>query len=509
MPVDTSLLSREQKLELIQLLEERDRRELKKRPPFVPHGAQLKVILSKKLERYLFCGNGFGKSTVLVNEVFWAANGYNPFTKEHSPVPAKILLVLDSPEKIDEFLVEYRKWHELDPDWCSKNGRANISRISYPNGSTISVISHQVEPLKLEGSQWTAIFFDEPPPKPVFTGVARGGRIKGHPCRILLAGTPITAAWLRTEIYEPWSKGELDYADIFTGSSDDNANNLDPGWFKRFFSKLSDHERDIRRHGHFYDLQGLALAHLWNRNTHTIPRAKLNWDPRNPCVIVMDPHPSKAHYAIVMGADKDNRLYVVEAYKEKAVARKFAKSLIGLGWFQRYRILDIVYDSLGNAETTSGEGFRPFGDVFNEVMKAHGFGRARATLYDEKSDEDFIDRIQDALLMPDEPDSFGQFVPRLRVVDDLPGPIGDMENVQWKRDKNLDENKPSLEISNRDWLACIKYALACNLRFNKQKDRAYYRTDNPYGVPLQARRKKQIRLTQARAEKADSDDDDW
>jgi hypothetical protein len=508
--IDPSKLSREQKLELIELLEEREKRERKKRPPFKPHSGQLRVILSEKLERYLFCGNGFGKSTVLVNEVHWAAMGFNPFTKKHSPVPAKMLLVIDTPEKIDEFLVEYRKWNELDPDWTSKGGRSHTSFIEWPNGSTLTVVTHQVEPLKLEGRQWTHIFMDEPPPKPVFTGVTRGGRIKGRECRVLLAGTPITAAWMRLDIYEPWAKGQLDYADVFTGASDENAANLDSGWFTRFFGKLSEHEKAVRRLGQFHDLEGLALAHLWNRTSHTIRRADLAWEDRNPCVIVMDPHPSKAHHAIVLGADRDNRLYVLEEYKEKAIARKFAKSLVGLGWFQRYRVLDIVYDSLGSAETTSGEGFRPFGEVFNEVMEQHNLGHARATTYEEKGDEDFIDRIQDALSLPEEADNFGQVVPKLRVVTDCIGTISDIENVQWKRDRNLDENKPALEISNRDFLACLKYALACNVRFNKTKERAFYRTDRPYNVAMNERRQARRQVSLRRQVKRESStDDDW
>jgi hypothetical protein len=506
--IDPSKLSREQKLELIQILEERAARERKRRPPFKPHAGQLRVILSEKLERYLFCGNGFGKSTVLVNEVHWAAMGFNPFTKKHSPVPAKILLVIDTPEKIDEFLVEYRKWNELDPEWTSKGGRSHISFVEYPNGSTLTVVTHQVEPLKLEGRQWTHIFFDEPPPKPVFTGVTRGGRLKDNPCRILLAGTPVTAAWMRLDIYEPWAKGTLDYAEVFTGASDENSANLDSGWFTRFFGKLSEHERAVRRLGQFHDLQGLALAHLWNRTTHTIPRTEFEWDRSNPCVMVIDPHPSKPHHAIVLGADKENRLYVLEEYKEKAVARKFAKSLIGLGWFQTYRFLDIVYDSLGNSEMTSGEGFRPFGEVLNEVLEQHGIGHARATTFEEKDDEAFIDRIEDALYLAPEHDSFGFRIPKLRVLADCVGTISNIENVQWKRDKTFDQNKPSLEISNQDFLSCLKYGLACNVHYKKVKDKVYYRRDRPYNVPMNERRqaRQQVSLRQRRPE---TEDEDW
>lgn len=191
---DLSKLSREQKLQLIAALEEKKRRTLSSRPPFVPTPGQLKIILSNALERFVFCGNGFGKSTLLVNEVHWAATGYNPITKQKTPVPAKICLLLDSPDKIDDFILEYRKWNPLEADQLHKKGKPNYSFVDYDTGSTVTVITHQVEPLKLEGSQWTHIFADEPCPKPVFTALFRGGRIKGRPCRTLLAGTPVSAA---------------------------------------------------------------------------------------------------------------------------------------------------------------------------------------------------------------------------------------------------------------------------------------------------------------------------
>lgn len=498
-------LTREQKLELIRVLEEKSRRDAIRRPQFTPTQAQLPVIMSEAKERYLFCGNGFGKTTLLVHELHWAATGFNPFKKRSTPVPSKICLVIDSPEKMTDFIAEYRNWYVLTEDNLHKRGKAHYSFMTYENGSTVTVLTHDVNPLKLEGSQWTHIFYDEPPPKPVFTGTARGGRIKGRPLQIMLGGTPLYQPWMRLDIYDPWSKGELADVDCFRGRTEDNANNLDMESVKRNWKKLSAHELSIRSEGAFHDLEGLALAHLFRSTTHTVSRTKLLWDRENPVVIAIDPHPSKPTHAVVLGADRDNRLYVLEEYKEKAVARKFAKSLIGKGWFSKYRIMDIVYDSLGSAETTSGEGFRPFGEVFNEVLEQHSLGRARATSYNEKSDEDFIDRIQDALLVPEEPDSFGQQVPKLRILSDCIGTITDILNVQWTRDKRIDENKPKLDITHKDYLSCLKYALATNLHGTKKKDKIYHMKKKVYGVDI-------AKSLQDNAEKRDrrrNKGDDW
>jgi hypothetical protein len=491
--IDLSKLTREEKIELLALLDEQEKRSRLVKELYKPHAGQMRVHMSEALERYLFPGNGFGKSVALVNEVHWAMTGWNPLTKQHTPVPAKAVLILDTPEKVEDFITEYKRWHHLDLDkQAHKRGKPHFCYFTWDTGSTLTVVTHDVTPTKLEGSQWTHIFIEEPPPKPVFTAVARGGRIKGRPVRIFMAGTPVSAAWLRTDIYEPWSKGEMPHVECFKGRTEENKENLDEGYIERFSSKLSEQEKAIRLRGEFFDLEGLALAHLWRRDVHTLKKSELEWEESFPCVVIVDPHPSKAHHAVLLGADKDNFLYVLDEYKEKAIARKFTESLVARGWFQQYSVLDIVYDSLGSSETTSGEGFRPFGEVMNEVLKKHGIGRARATSYQEKDDEEWIERIQDALVIPKEPNNFGQFVPKLRVLEHCRGTISDIENVQWKRDKAHEQNKPKLDISNKDFLSCVKYGLACNLHKSKKKDKAYYRNKPAYGVKPQAARRMSI-----------------
>jgi hypothetical protein len=489
-PQALASLSREDKLELLAVLEEKERRRKAAKDAFKPHPGQLTAIQSTALERYLFPGNGYGKTALLVNEMHWAATGTNPVTCATTPVPIKAALVLATAKEIEDVLVEYARWHNVSEDQLHKKGKPHVSLITWPNGSSVTIYTHEVTPMSLEGSQWTHLFFNEPPPKPVFIALTRGGRIKDRPLRVLLAGTPIAASWLRSDVYEPWSKGELPHVECFFGSSYENAHNLDEGAIDRFALRLSDREKQVRIYGQFFDMDGLALAHLFKRETHVLAKEELAWDETWPCVVAMDPHPSKKHYAVLLGADKDNRLYVLDEYAEKAVARTFMRSLIERGWFTQYRVIDTVYDSLGSSDTTSGEGFRPFGDVINEVLRASGLGRARATRYEDKSDEDFVERIQDSLVLPTDPDSFGQRVPKLRVLSHCVGTVRDIENVAWLPDKKNETNKPKLDISNKDWLACVKYALACNLSVTRPKDHAFYVRKAPYGLSLRSQKRR-------------------
>lgn len=498
-------------MEAIRIIEEKRRRDKDRRPVFADRASptQMAILRCRDLERFVFSGNGFGKTAVGAEDLRAHLTGKNPHTGEIVPVPIKAYIILDSPEKIERIILpELRKWMNILPEECHKRGKPYIAEISRPNGSLVTFLFHDADPMKCEGIEGDYFWFDEPPPRKLYVALRRGGRTKGSKPRYLVTATPLAAPWMRTEVKEQVDKGLRPGCSIFRGDTEDNVGNLKEGYIEEFSAALTDKEKAIRLHGEFFDLEGLALSHLFRRETHTIPRDKLDWNERNPCVLVIDPHPSKAHHMVILGADRDNQLFVLEEFKQKTVARNFIKAVIKKGWLEKYRVLDIVYDSLGSAEMTSGEGFLPFGTVINEELKKIG-KRARATTFEEKLDEDFIERIRDALLLPDEPDNFGQYAPQLRFVDDCVGSISDVENVQWAKDKSSDENKPKLEISNRDFLSCLKYALACNIYFSKPKERAYYTNKNPYGIPVAEGRKAKARtLSRQFKVKAKPNDDD-
>lgn len=498
MEVNLSKLTKAEKLALIDELDEHERRERKRKPPFVPFDKQVEIIKSPALEKYLFCGNGFSKTALLCALMHYAATGYNPVTKEHTPVPSIIYLVVDDPSKIEQKIIpEYRKWFDLDSDNIHKDGKPHPSRFSYKNGSVIHIVTHEVNLLKVEGVEMTHLFFDEPPPRHVFVGLYRGGRIEGRPLQVFMAGTPLYQAWLRTDVYEPWLDGELEDVECFSGSSADNPH-LEEGYLKRFSRNLSEDERATRLHGAFFDASGQALAHLYDPKLHLLERDYFNWEYTNPCVVIMDPHPSKAHCAVLLGADQDNYLYVLDEFKAKKKARDFTKALIERGWWSSYRPVDVVYDSLGSTDGTGQEGFKSFGKVVNEVLRASGLGRARATTFEEKDDEAFIERMRDTLGVPEEPNKEGKYVPKLRILSDCYQTIRDVKQVQWQRDRKSGESKPKLEISNQDMLACVKYGLATNLHKDKGKKKVMIQSDRtPYGVTL-GKKPKVIKLRSRR-----------
>ena len=473
--VDLSKLSKEEKLELLSLLEERERRAKERRAVYTPNEGQLPVHQSDATIKFVASGNGAGKTCAAVHEVMWAAMGFHPVKARHTKVPCDVAVVLDKPDKADSVWVkEIQRWFVLKADQLHKRGKPNTTVISFDNGSTITFHSHEQDPLTFESTQYDYVAYDEPPPEPLFIALRRSTRKKGSKPWHLIIGTPLAQPWLRQKIWEPWSKGELKEAECFRMASAVNKGNINWEEQEKNFSFMTEKERAIREKGEFFDLEGLALAHLFKKSTHVVKSSDFSWEQSNPVVVAIDPHPAKKHFAVMLGVDRDNYLYALREMAVKAIPRDFARQL--KEWMRGYRVIDIVCDSLGSSEYTGGEGFKSF----IQVLREEGV-QVRPTTFDEKSDEDFIARMQDVLRLPDEPNNFGQLTPKLRIVD-CPQLIRDIENVCFQRDKIRNEYKPKLEISNRDMLATLKYALATNLFYAKPNKRAYYPSKPLYGI---------------------------
>jgi hypothetical protein len=491
--VDVRNLSREQKLALLAAAEEKARRKKRSKAAFKPNAGQDPVLRSKALIRLVTSGNGAGKTTMAVVEAGWTAQGFNPLTGEHSIVPTKIIYLLDRPSKVnDKVIPELKKFFDTSGWGFHKDGTPAYRRISLPNGSEILFYFHEMEAMAFESIDgYSLVIADEPPPRHAYIGLRRGGRSKGFKTRFLLIGTPIgpNSSWLRMEILEAWKNGDPDI-EVFNFHTDVNAANLDDGYIDNFSKALTDKEKAIRLRGEWSDLDGLALAHLFKEQVHVVANEPPGfYGGNNPCVVAIDPHPSKNHVAILLGADRDDQLYVLKELSLKMVPRLFAKEL--RKWMAGYRVIDIVCDNLGSSEMTGGEGFKSFISVLQEEGV-----RVRPTSYDEKVDAEWITRLQTALLIPTDPNNFGQCVPKLRFLHHCRQSISDIKNVAWQKVKNVDEYKPTLEISNKDALSCLKYALAANLFYAKpHKTKPMRVAGSMYGVTAPAKDRIRRRLS--------------
>jgi len=315
---------------------------------------------------------------------------------------------------------------------------------------------HQQETLAFESIEWGHLACDEPPPRHVYIALKRGGRTKGHKGSVLVVGTPVSQAWIRTDVIEPWSRGERANTDCFTGDTEANRANLAEGYIEEFSSRLSDQERKTRLHGHFFDMSGLALAHLWDRGRHIVK--PFDWPENWPCKVIIDPASAKPSVAAILGCDPEGYHYYIKELSMKCTPREFGRAL--RPFYADYPIVDIICDSLGASPTSGGEGTLSFIDVIIDCGV-----RARSTRFEEKDDERWIALIQDALLLPEDVDK----PPKLRVFEGNKGFVDNVENVQWQKYKNEEIFKPKLDITKKDFLACGKYYLMSNPGYSRSR----------------------------------------
>lgn len=452
----TDSLSKEHKLARLDAIREKKRRILAQKPTYSPNAGQLPVHKDVRPIRVVQSGNGAGKSTLAVQEVLWWARGVNPILGITTKVPAKIVVVLDKPAKVDEiWLTEFRKWCNLSEEASEhKNGKPYVDELRFKNGSSVRFYFHDQRELAAEGVELTHAVFDEPPPRPLFIGLTRGMRGKGTDPKILIIGTPIREPWVYEQLYKPAEKGERPDIGIYRFGTEVNKGNLRDGYMEQYGKNLTTQEKAIRFKGIPGHLEGLALNHLFKPDVHIVPA--FPWPQGKPVVLVIDPHPSKPNVAILVGATGDGRVYYLKEMRSSSPPSAFAAEL--MEFYKGYRVVDYIIDSLGETPGTGGDGNMSF----SEKLRSRGVP-VRATSYDDKSDGNFIERIRQVLEIPDQKDNFGRKLPKLAIVEGNYGIISDIEMVSWQRYKGLEEHKPKLDISNKDFLACLKYALATNI----------------------------------------------
>jgi hypothetical protein len=491
---------REAILKELALIEEKKRRARIARPPYKPRPGQLQVLSCTAKNIFNFSGNGGGKTAINVQLAMAFARGYNQWTGEKTRVPAQVAFVVDTSRKIEDRVIpEFKKWFDLRSEQFHKDGRPYTARISLDNGSEINFLTADAEPMTMEGVEYSAVIVDEPFPRPLYVALKRSLRIKGHPCKFIFSGTAISQAWLRKEIFEPWRKGELPDTMCFNLKTEDNRENLADGYIEGFSNALSEAEKKVRLDGGFFDADTMALAEHFNPDVHVVKRSQFAYDYRMPCVVAIDPHSTKPHTAIMLAIGRDNKAIAIKELAFKGNAMQFAPAL--KEWEKGYNVVDRVCDSFGNTPSNnSAEGVRTFieGLIACDVM-------VRPTTFADKSHEDLIDRLRQGLALPIEADQFGRRTPALRVHEDCPKLISDIETVGWQRNRMTGEVLPKLDTSQKDHLSCLGYALAVAPAYDIMAHSApRYRTESlPQAAPvrreIEAHRKRVIQGRAARA----------
>ncbi len=342
--MDTSKMTREQKEELLRLLQQKALLEkeaiLEK---FKPNpGSQEAFFKSQARTRALIGGNGLGKTTCLVLELIYTHLKAHPFrdcsSTHHSWV------IVPSFDKVEDYWREIKKWcppSQLPtPD---KMGTSNIRRLRWLNGDISTFYSFDQDPEKLEGTNFDKLFMDECAPRALYIAAYRGLRANEN-YSIVMALTPISEPWLYEEVYLKWAHKTDPEVECFVGSSYENIY-LSRAFIEDFKSKLTDDEVRTRIYGEFAVLQGRVYKEF-SRKTHVfkaqpIPEGYLVW-----CII--DPHPRKAHCALYATVTEDDIVVIINELKIDGTVDELAQAMRDLEVREGYKVVCRRIDNSGS-----------------------------------------------------------------------------------------------------------------------------------------------------------------
>jgi hypothetical protein len=346
-------LSLDQKKELLESLKTKEL--LKKEKildSFKPNAVQEPFFQSPSRIRALIGANAVGKTTALIWEIVNTHIKTHPYRDVSNIFHTWV--IVPSYDKIEDY---WLKVQELCPPSKfpdkDKMGTSHIRRLRWQDGGTTTFYSHDQEPSKLEGTNYDALFIDEPCPRDQFVAAFRG--LRSNPDYfIVMALTPISEPWIYEDIYQPWALKKDPNIAVFTGTIFQNESNLGKGFIQEFKNRLSDDEIRTRLYGEFQHLQGRVFKEF-TRGTHVYDYQK--WPSDWPVYMAIDPHPRKPHTAIWLGVTSDDIMVVIDELKIEGDIEEFANAIKEKEKDGGYKVVSRRIDNSGSGTDWNRDSF--------------------------------------------------------------------------------------------------------------------------------------------------------
>lgn len=279
---------------------------------------------SEKLGRLLRGGNRSGKSTAGVVEDIWRATGRHPYYKTHDlPVKGRIVTV-DKETGINlivkPLLAQWTPPSELVNGSWEASWRERGAIMTFRNGSTIDVKTHQQEVEAFAGVPLHFIHFDEECPSAIF-----------NECRLRLID--FNGVWYMTMtpvagqdwIFDRFITTENKNVAMFEVDIASNPH-LNQEALKLLGEDLTDEEKEVREKGTFVPRGGLVLKEF-NYSKHVIEAH--GPIPRSWAIYVSIDHGFNNPSAILWHAVSSNKDVVTfkEIYLRKTLIKDFAEMI--------------------------------------------------------------------------------------------------------------------------------------------------------------------------------------
>jgi phage terminase large subunit-like protein len=222
---------------------------------------------STKVGRLLRGGNRSGKSTAGIVESVWRATGQHPYQKTHDVPTRGRIVTVDKDNGIEliikPLLAQWTPPSQLINGSFSDSFSSAKKIMTFRNGSTIDLKTHQQEVDAFAGVPLHFVHFDEEPPSAIF-----------NECRLRLID--FNGCWYMTMtpvegqdwIFDRFIVTESKNVDMFEVNIDSNPH-LNQEALKLLSEDLTDDEKEVREKGIFVPKGGLILKEF-NYKRHII-----------------------------------------------------------------------------------------------------------------------------------------------------------------------------------------------------------------------------------------------
>lgn len=361
---------RKEKLELLALLEERERRKRDNRLSYYNQGdkvhvKQLDFHRDPRRNRWIFGGNRTGKTVAGAAEAVWRARGNHPFKTIKRPTRGWVVS-LDYNVQRDVAQKEILHW--LNPNWIVdvhvRSGKKDdpenaiidfiVVESIHGGNSVIGFKSVDQGRAKFQGTSQDWIWFDEEPPKEVYDECKM--RIIDTQGDIWGTMTPLQGlTWVYDIVYlndigDPEVKHWLfEWADNPW---------LSPEEIALLESTMTEDEREARQYGRFVAMSGLVYREFIE-DIHVIDPITIPVEWYD--TISIDPGldaPLSCHF---YACDSDGNVYVIaEHYKRGEGISYHSKAIHSIAdelkWPRsKDGYIDALFDSAANQKTLAAE----------------------------------------------------------------------------------------------------------------------------------------------------------
>lgn len=320
------------------------RRRLSGMEGYVPNAKQKRAHESLA-KIVLYCGgNRAGKSTFGAMELAYAVTKkYPDWYPQKKRLAGPVKAVVSATSFAVVMRVIEPKLSQLLPRGSyttRKTAQGFPTQYRFKDGSTIDVLTLEMDLMAYQGADWDLAWLDEPQSMPKFLGIKRGLVDRGG--RMVITFTPLTEPWMKDELAD---RADGVNIDLVTVDIRDNMQTvagtpiLLEENIRQFEKDIPDDFKETMIHGKFFHLRGAVYGEFSDEH-----QQDFKYDGHSPVICVCDPHDRVPHHVIWAFLDADDDVWVDFEWEGHVELDTLARIILKIekdrGYNMKKRIID-------------------------------------------------------------------------------------------------------------------------------------------------------------------------